>query len=125
MFSMPPTKAEVAAAMKQTNDECDSVFNSLTDADLTKMVHRRPRRAAARVRCAGGSGARALAGSLRIHGGLSAVEGSRTAVERPQRKITRPGKCSGALLEDDAQNHRLWACAPVISRLVHIELYDR
>jgi DinB superfamily len=37
-FSKPPTKAEVAAAMKQTNDECDSVFNSLTDADLTKMV---------------------------------------------------------------------------------------
>jgi hypothetical protein len=38
MFSMPPTKAEVAAAMKQANDECDSVFNSLTDADLMKMV---------------------------------------------------------------------------------------
>jgi hypothetical protein len=39
MFSMPPTKAEVAAAMKETNDECDSVFNSLTDADLSKMVN--------------------------------------------------------------------------------------
>jgi hypothetical protein len=39
MFSMPPTKAEVAAAMKQTNDECDSVFSSLTDADLTKPVN--------------------------------------------------------------------------------------
>ena len=39
MFSMPPTKAEVAAAMKQTNDECDSVFNSLTDADLAKMIN--------------------------------------------------------------------------------------
>jgi hypothetical protein len=39
MFSMPPTKAEVAAAMKETNDECDSVFNSLSDADLSKMVN--------------------------------------------------------------------------------------
>src|ERR1700729_4303861 len=41
MFSMPPTKAEVAAAMKQTKDECDSVFISLTDADLTKPVNLR------------------------------------------------------------------------------------
>ena len=39
MFSMPPTKAEVTAAMKTTNDECDSVFNSLTDADLGKMIN--------------------------------------------------------------------------------------
>lgn len=39
MFSMPPTKAEVLAAMKTTDDECDSVFNSLTDADLTKMIN--------------------------------------------------------------------------------------
>ena len=38
MFSMPPTKAEVTAAMKETNDECDSVFDSLTDADLSKTV---------------------------------------------------------------------------------------
>jgi hypothetical protein len=38
-FSATPTKAEVAAAMKQANDECDSVFNSLTDADLQKMVN--------------------------------------------------------------------------------------
>ncbi len=38
MFSMPPTKAEVVAAMKETNDECDSVFNSLADADLGKMI---------------------------------------------------------------------------------------
>jgi hypothetical protein len=38
MFSMPPTKAEVMAAMKTANDECDSVFNSLTDADLGKMI---------------------------------------------------------------------------------------
>jgi hypothetical protein len=38
-FSAAPTKAEVAAAMKQVNEECDSVFNSLTDADLQKMVN--------------------------------------------------------------------------------------
>lgn len=38
-FSAAPTKAEVTAAMKQMNEECDSVFNSLTDADLQKMVN--------------------------------------------------------------------------------------
>ena len=38
-FSAAPTKAEVAATMKQVNEECDSVFNSLTDADLQKMVN--------------------------------------------------------------------------------------
>ena len=38
-FSMPPTKAEVTEAMKETNDECDAVFNSLTDADLGKMIN--------------------------------------------------------------------------------------
>jgi hypothetical protein len=38
MFSNPPTKAEVTAAMKQTNDECDAAFNSLSDADLGKML---------------------------------------------------------------------------------------
>lgn len=38
-FSAAPTKAEVTAAMKQVNEECDSVFNSLTDADLPKMVN--------------------------------------------------------------------------------------
>ena len=38
-FSAMPTKAEVTAAMKQANEECDSVFNSLTDADLQKMVN--------------------------------------------------------------------------------------
>ena len=38
-FSAAPTKAEVTAAMKQVNEECDSVFNSLTDADLQKMVN--------------------------------------------------------------------------------------
>ena len=38
-FSATPTKAEVTAAMKQVNEECDSVFNSLTDADLQKMVN--------------------------------------------------------------------------------------
>ena len=32
------SKAEIAAAMKDAWDECDSVFNSLTDADLQKMV---------------------------------------------------------------------------------------
>jgi hypothetical protein len=37
-FSMPPTKAEVTAAMKQVNDECDGVFNSLSDADLGRMI---------------------------------------------------------------------------------------
>ncbi len=38
-FSAAPTKAEVAAAMKQVNEECDSVFNSLADSDLQKMVN--------------------------------------------------------------------------------------
>jgi uncharacterized protein YggE len=38
-FSATPTKAEVTAGMKQVNEECDSVFNSLTDADLQKMVN--------------------------------------------------------------------------------------
>jgi len=38
-FSATPTKAEVTAAMKEVNEECDSVFNSLTDADLQKMVN--------------------------------------------------------------------------------------
>lgn len=38
-FSAAPTKAEVTTAMKQVNEECDSVFNSLTDADLQKMVN--------------------------------------------------------------------------------------
>lgn len=37
-FSDMPTKAEIVAAMKQANDECDSFFGSLTDADLHKMV---------------------------------------------------------------------------------------
>jgi hypothetical protein len=34
-----PSKAEVIAAMKEANDECDSVFNSLTDAELLKTVN--------------------------------------------------------------------------------------
>lgn len=38
-FSATPTKAEVTAAMKQVNEECDSVFNSLTDADLQKTIN--------------------------------------------------------------------------------------
>jgi hypothetical protein len=32
------SKADIAAAMKDAWDECDAVFNSLTDADLHKMV---------------------------------------------------------------------------------------
>ena len=38
-FSAAPTKAEITAAMKHVNEECDSVFNSLTDPDLQKMVN--------------------------------------------------------------------------------------
>ena len=38
-FSATPTKAEVVAAIKETNAECDAFFNSLTDADLQKMVN--------------------------------------------------------------------------------------
>jgi hypothetical protein len=34
-----PTKAEVLAAMKEVNAECDELFNSLTDADLMKMIN--------------------------------------------------------------------------------------
>jgi hypothetical protein len=38
-FSAAPTKAEVMAAMKEGNAECDAVFNGLTDQMLmTKMV---------------------------------------------------------------------------------------
>ncbi len=32
------TKAEILAAMKEANDECDAVFNSLTDAEALKTV---------------------------------------------------------------------------------------
>lgn len=41
--TLTPTssKAEIANAMKEAWDECDSVFNSLTDADLHKMVNGR------------------------------------------------------------------------------------
>ena len=38
-FSKLPSKAEVMAAMKQVNDECDGVFNSLSDVDLGRMVN--------------------------------------------------------------------------------------
>jgi DinB superfamily len=38
-FTAAPTKAEIAAAMKQANDECDAAFNSLTDADVLTMVN--------------------------------------------------------------------------------------
>ena len=37
-FSAAPTKAEVVAAMKETNAYCDGVFNALTDADAMKMM---------------------------------------------------------------------------------------
>jgi hypothetical protein len=37
-FSPAPTKAEVLAAMKETNAYCDAVFNGLTDADLMKTI---------------------------------------------------------------------------------------
>ena len=37
-FSAAPTKAEVLAAMKETNAYCDGVFNALTDADAMAMV---------------------------------------------------------------------------------------
>ena len=40
-FSPMPTKAEVVAAIKQANDECDSFFSTLTDAGLMKMVNGR------------------------------------------------------------------------------------
>jgi DinB superfamily len=40
-FSAMPSKAEIVAAMKQANDECDALFNSLTDADVLKMVSAR------------------------------------------------------------------------------------
>jgi hypothetical protein len=38
--NLPPTasKADILAAMKQANDECDDVFNSLTDAEGLKTV---------------------------------------------------------------------------------------
>jgi hypothetical protein len=38
MFSAAPTKAEVLAAMKETNAYCDAVFNALTDADAMTMI---------------------------------------------------------------------------------------
>jgi hypothetical protein len=38
MFSAAPTKAEVLAAMKETNAYCDSVFNGMTDADAMSMI---------------------------------------------------------------------------------------
>ena len=37
-FSAAPTKAEVVAAMKETNAYCDGVFNALTDADAMSML---------------------------------------------------------------------------------------
>jgi hypothetical protein len=32
------SKAEIVAAMKEANEECDSAFNSMTDAELMKTV---------------------------------------------------------------------------------------
>jgi DinB superfamily len=40
-LSAVPSKAEIVAALKQANNECDSLFNSLTDADVLKMVNGR------------------------------------------------------------------------------------
>jgi hypothetical protein len=37
-FSAAPTKAEVLAAMKETNAYCDAVFNAMTDADAMTMI---------------------------------------------------------------------------------------
>jgi hypothetical protein len=33
-----PSKAQVLAAMKEADDECDAVFNSLTDAEVLKTI---------------------------------------------------------------------------------------
>jgi hypothetical protein len=38
-LSATPSKAEIVAAMKEANDECDAVFNSLTDADVLKTIN--------------------------------------------------------------------------------------
>src|SRR5947209_15065926 len=37
-LSATPSKTEIVAAMKEANDQCDAVFNSLTDADVLKTV---------------------------------------------------------------------------------------
>ena len=37
-LSQTPTKAEISAALKAADDVCDSLFSSLTDADLLKTV---------------------------------------------------------------------------------------
>ena len=37
-FSAAPTKAEILAAMKETNTYCDGVFNALTDSDAMMMM---------------------------------------------------------------------------------------
>jgi hypothetical protein len=39
MFSALPTKAEVMAANKVADDECDSLFSTLTDSDLMKTIN--------------------------------------------------------------------------------------
>jgi DinB family protein len=37
-FTAAPSKAEITTAMKQANDACDSIFNSMTDADVLKTI---------------------------------------------------------------------------------------
>lgn len=34
-----PSKADIVAAMKEANDECNSLFATLTDADLSKSIN--------------------------------------------------------------------------------------
>jgi hypothetical protein len=38
-FGAEPTKAEITVAMRQANDECDSLFSSLNDAELVKTIN--------------------------------------------------------------------------------------
>jgi hypothetical protein len=38
MVSNAPTKAEVTALVKESNQACDAVFNSLTDTEAMKMI---------------------------------------------------------------------------------------
>ena len=38
-FSAAPTKTEIVAAIRQTSEECDAVFNSLTDAEVQKTIN--------------------------------------------------------------------------------------
>jgi DinB superfamily len=38
-FGATPSKEEIMAALKESADECNAVFNSLTDAEVTKTVN--------------------------------------------------------------------------------------